>query len=288
MVDDVIGMAGSNHGSDMGGGGEPSDCAPANCQQSSAANFIKALNSGQETFDGVSYTEIYTHRDEVVTPNDNDHGSSSVHGPGRITNVALQDICPADPSEHLAIGTTDATAWALFLDALTHDGPANSKRIDSAVCTQQFMPGVNPATFPTDAATAAAALETAEQTHPTVKSEPPLLCYVTATCPGQAQARIRLQVRRRAPVGSRMRFRFKATVVIAHTRLPVKGARIRFAGKRLKTDKHGRAALTTRLRRPRAYRASATKAGLLSGRATVQALLIVCTSAKRGCTPPPG
>jgi hypothetical protein len=207
----------------------------------------------------------------VVTPNDNDKGSSSVHGPGRITNVALQDVCPADPSEHLAIGTTDATAWALFLDALTHDGPANPKRIDSAVCTQQFMPGVNPATFPTDAATAAAALETAEQTHPTVKSEPPLLCYVTATCPNQPQARIRLQVRHRAPVGRRMRFKFKATVVVAHTRLRVQGARIFFAGRRLKTDRKGRATLTTRLGRARTYRASVKKAGLLSGTASVQA-----------------
>ncbi|MEU0155564.1 hypothetical protein ABZ071_27395, partial [Micromonospora fulviviridis] len=65
-----------------------------------------------------------------------------------ITNVALQDVCPADlASEHLAVGTYDAVAYALALDALDHHGPASPARIDPAVCGKLFMPGVDPVRF---------------------------------------------------------------------------------------------------------------------------------------------
>ncbi len=67
MVDDVIGFAGSNHGTDSGGGCA-NGCTPAGWQQGAESNFIAALNSRAETHAGVSYTEVYTHRDEVVTP----------------------------------------------------------------------------------------------------------------------------------------------------------------------------------------------------------------------------
>src|SRR4051794_2514836 len=52
MVDDVIGFAPSNHGTteaDCSGG-----CSAAGWQQSDKASFIKALNSYQETFPGIS------------------------------------------------------------------------------------------------------------------------------------------------------------------------------------------------------------------------------------------
>ncbi len=78
---------------------------PAIWQQRADSEFIKALNSGQETFAGVSYTQVYTHTDPVVTPNLDDTGSSSLHtGDGAITNVAIQDLCPTDVNEHLAVG----------------------------------------------------------------------------------------------------------------------------------------------------------------------------------------
>ena len=75
-------------------------------------------------------------------------GSSSVHGGGgAITNVAVQEICPTDASDHLAMGTYDAVGYALAIDALTHVGPADPKRIDPTVCAQPFQPGVDPATY---------------------------------------------------------------------------------------------------------------------------------------------
>lgn len=180
MVEDVVGMAGSNHGTTLADSNEPGQ--PANLQQAANSNFTQALNSYQETFAGIDYTEIYTHTDEVVKPNDDSSGSSSVHGPGRITNIAIQEICPAAASEHLIIGTTDPIAYALFIDALANDGPADPSRISPLVCATQFQPGFDPVTGPGDAIAAAVALEMAD--YPEVNSEPPLACYVTATCAG--------------------------------------------------------------------------------------------------------
>jgi pimeloyl-ACP methyl ester carboxylesterase len=193
MVDDVVGFAPSNHGTEdsrftCSG---PDGCPPAHWQQASNAQFIQAANSFQETFAGISYTVAYTHTDWVVTPNqDAETGSSSLRtGDGQISNVAIQDICPADLNEHLAIGTSDPVAYALAIDALQHPGPADPSRIESTVCQQAFMPGVNPATYPTDAGEATLALAQVTATYPHVASEPPLKCYVFAGgCPSSAAA----------------------------------------------------------------------------------------------------
>jgi hypothetical protein len=148
MVDDVIGMAGTNHGTTVAGfgGANGLKLPPASWQQAAGANFIQALNSGTETFAGISYTEIYSHTDEVVRPNSSPTNSTSSlrTGDGRITNVATQSICPLDLDEHLLIGTIDPVAYALAMDALSHDGPANPGRISRGVCLQLYQPGVNP------------------------------------------------------------------------------------------------------------------------------------------------
>jgi hypothetical protein len=148
MVDDVIGMAGTNHGTTVRSvclAGRIA-CPPADWQQGATSEFIRALNSGVETFAGISYTEIFTHTDEIVQPNRTDAVSTSaLHtGAGRITNVSTQDICPADLYEHLTIGTVDPVAYALVMDALKHRGPADPGRIDRSVCRRLYQPGVNP------------------------------------------------------------------------------------------------------------------------------------------------
>jgi len=118
-----------------------------------------------------------------VFPNLNSTGSSSLHGGGgAIANIALQDICPLDTSEHLLIGTADPVAYALAIDAMLHPGPADPSRISPAVCTQLFMPGVNPLTVATDFANASAGVATTLATYPHVPSEPPLACYVMTRC----------------------------------------------------------------------------------------------------------
>ena len=118
LVDDQIGLAPSNHGTESAQFVCGNGCAPAVWQQAAGSHFINALNSRQETFPGISYTQVYTRTDEVVTPNSNDNGSSSLHGGGgAITNVAIQDVCPADLTEHNGLGTADNTAYALAIDA---------------------------------------------------------------------------------------------------------------------------------------------------------------------------
>lgn len=178
LVDDVIGLAPSNHGTVDSQVLCQATCPPAFWQQAAGSPFLAALNSGAETFAGISYTSVYTHLDEVVVPNLDATGSSSLRtGAGRIRNVALQDVCPADTSEHLAIGTYDAVAWALVVDALRHAGPADPARLGPSVCRQPLAPGIDPVTFPVDDAGTARELAVDIATGPEVPAQPRLPRY---------------------------------------------------------------------------------------------------------------
>src|SRR4051794_24288823 len=103
LVGDVVGLDPSNHGTLDAVAACQGSCPPADAQQATGSRFLEALNSRTETFAGIDYTVIYTRTDEIVVPNLDASGSSSLHtGPGRIANIAVQEICPNDPSEHLA------------------------------------------------------------------------------------------------------------------------------------------------------------------------------------------
>ncbi|GAB3868406.1 hypothetical protein GCM10028801_44330 [Nocardioides maradonensis] len=195
MVDDVIGMAASNHGTTalpVCGKLGVTTCTPAVWQQQADARFIKALNSRAETFAGISYTEIYTHTDEVVVPNSTAaSSSSSLHtGNGRITNVATQDVCPTDLDEHLLVGTVDPTTYDLVMDALTHRGPASPARIGTTSCSKLSMPYVDPANLDTYLQPLSALPSLLSTSLPMVtfsgapmlKAEPPLRCYTLRVC----------------------------------------------------------------------------------------------------------
>jgi pimeloyl-ACP methyl ester carboxylesterase len=191
VVDDLIGLAPSNHGTETAKPACERECVPAYHQQRSDAAFIAALNSYQETFTGVDYTVAYTWGDEVVTPNVGPVASSPVHGnAGRVSNIALQQICPGHVADHFTIGTTDPVGYAIVVDALDHDGPADPARIDLTVCAAPYMPGVDPASLPNDLAAFFQRLgEAYDETEP-VEEEPPLRCYVTATCDVSASATV--------------------------------------------------------------------------------------------------
>src|SRR4051794_37197635 len=264
MVDDLVGLAPSNHGTITAEPSCATACNVASWQQKDGSHFLAALNDPQETFAGISYTVAYSHTDEVVTPNaDEKTGSSALRtGDGRISNVAIQDICPADTSEHLQLGSYDAVGYALAIDALTHDGPADPKRIDPAVCAQPAQPGVDPVTGPGDAAAAyAKVLDQFGTGSPNVSAEPPLACYATGdgTCPGPSAAtppsapgtagrrpRLMLTVDpHRAVAGQPTLFR----VVVRARGAPVRGATVHIAGRQASTGASGRAALRIRPRR---------------------------------------
>jgi pimeloyl-ACP methyl ester carboxylesterase len=183
MVDDEIGLSPSNHGTLDADPVCIPGCAPAFWQQRDTADFINALNSYQETFPGISYTVAYTRLDEVVFPNLAGQGSALHGGGGDITNVAIQQVCPLDISDHLAIGTYDPVAYAIAIDALSHPGPADPSRLaGTGLCAMLLMPGVNPLTFATDEASSVAEIGATVATYPHVAKEPPLRCYVTASC----------------------------------------------------------------------------------------------------------
>jgi triacylglycerol esterase/lipase EstA (alpha/beta hydrolase family) len=184
LVDDDVGLDASNHGTiDAEGSCALNGCAPSVWQQRSGSAFIAALNSFQETFPGISYTEIYSWDDEIVVPNTSEQGSSSVHsGGGEIANIAVQEVCPGHVADHLAMGSYDPVGYALALDAVTHAGAAQAARIDLTVCAQALAPGVDPSTFVEDDATYNREIGETFATYPPAPSEPPLKCYVTASC----------------------------------------------------------------------------------------------------------
>jgi hypothetical protein len=197
MVADVIGFAATNHGTmarSIVTCSPQAECPAAVWQQATGASFVRALNSRAETFKGISYTNVYTHTDEVATPNSNDHGTTSLHtGKGRIANVATQDICPPDLREHNLLGTVDPVAYALGVDALTHRGPAHSTRIPRSVCNEAYPPDVDPLnvgiylqvlqSLPGLLTVALPGVNLAGVQE--LPAEPKLACYVYARCDGQ-------------------------------------------------------------------------------------------------------
>jgi pimeloyl-ACP methyl ester carboxylesterase len=184
MVDDEIGLSPSNHGTLDADVVCLLGCPASFWQQASHSRFLQALNSPKETYAGISYTVAYTRLDEVVVPNLNEQGSSALHtGDGQIRNVAVQEVCPLDISEHLAIGTYDPVAYALAIDAIGHPGPADPARLAGTnICLQLFMPGVNLLTFATDELSSLAEIGQSIIAAPFIPAEPTLRCYATTTC----------------------------------------------------------------------------------------------------------
>ena len=151
LVDDVIGLSPSNHGTVVADVACQRECTPANHQQASQSEFMRALNSGTETFRGIDYTVAYTWTDEIVVPNTPPAPSSALRtGSGRVANIGLQEVCGANAADHFAIGSFDPVGYAIVVDALEHEGPAVKERIPLTVCLQLTQPGVDRRTFPGD------------------------------------------------------------------------------------------------------------------------------------------
>ena len=124
-VDDLVGLVPSNHGTDDTDPGNPLTEAvfgavcQACVQQSAGSPFLAKLNAGDETPGKVSYTQITTRYDEVVTP----YLSAYLAAGTKTTNITLQGR-PHDLSEHVTI-PTDQVAIQLVLNALGRKGPAD-------------------------------------------------------------------------------------------------------------------------------------------------------------------
>ena len=88
MVEDIVGIAADNHGTTVlpASACKQLGCVPADWQQLSTSNFIRALNSRSLTFAGISYTELYTIHDEVSTPASGPNALHDLPATGRRTD----------------------------------------------------------------------------------------------------------------------------------------------------------------------------------------------------------
>lgn len=123
-VNALIGLAPDNHGTTLLGltkllpyfpGIEDllTTKTPSLADQVAGSPFLTKLNEGGDTVPGVRYTVIATKYDQVVTP----YRTQFLNGPG-VRNVTVQDLCPVDLSEHVAIGILDRVAHHEVANAL--------------------------------------------------------------------------------------------------------------------------------------------------------------------------
>ncbi|WP_323793954.1 esterase/lipase family protein [Nocardioides sp.] len=131
LVDDLVGIAPSNHGTAFVGGDNPISALVAAIvngpcracvQQGAGSPFLTRLNQGDETPGRVNYTQITTRYDQVVVP----HTSGYLTEGRRTTNLTLQDLCPTSLAEHVTVPLATPTI-DIVLDALTRRGPASKK-----------------------------------------------------------------------------------------------------------------------------------------------------------------
>lgn len=113
-VHELIGLAPSNHGTDVQGEVEEIDAVPglndllngfadqagyaALVQQMSNSQTMQTLFASGDTVPGVRYVVIESEHDEVVTP----YTNAWLHGPD-VTNILIQDQCPDDPVAHIGM-----------------------------------------------------------------------------------------------------------------------------------------------------------------------------------------
>ncbi|MYW69649.1 alpha/beta fold hydrolase [Streptomyces sp. SID8379] len=132
-VNALVGIAPDNHGTTLSGLTKLLPyfpgvkdlltlATPSLADQIAGSAFISKLNAGGDTVPGVHYTVIATKYDEVVTP----YRTQFLDGPD-VRNVVVQDLCPADLSEHVTIGTVDLVAYHEVANALD---PAHATRTD--------------------------------------------------------------------------------------------------------------------------------------------------------------
>lgn len=112
-VDRLVSIAGTNHGTTMGGlsnllndgsaTGSTDGLAArvvgvAAIQQLAGSEFVRTLNAGGDTDPGIDYTVIASHADKVSTPPE---ATFLTAGPGaHVDNLWVQDYCATDAFDH--------------------------------------------------------------------------------------------------------------------------------------------------------------------------------------------
>jgi pimeloyl-ACP methyl ester carboxylesterase len=119
-VDELIGLAPSNHGTTNPGAFYTGQFGCDAClEQQAGSDFLNQLNAPPEAPEPTSYTVLADRGDEVVTP----YTSEALSGT-TVTNVVLQNRCPNDDYEHVTI-PYDPVALQWVENALAQPGPAD-------------------------------------------------------------------------------------------------------------------------------------------------------------------
>jgi hypothetical protein len=142
-VDDYVGLTPLWDGTDVGGLGTIRELSGADYSQGESlvaagcescpqflkgSAFIQTMNlGGTPRVAGVTYTMIMTRYDELVHP----YTSGEMEG---ATNIVVQDQCPADPSEHMAVAFNPL----VLQDIRNALDPANAEPVD---CTTFMAAG---------------------------------------------------------------------------------------------------------------------------------------------------
>ncbi|KAJ5095224.1 hypothetical protein N7532_007515 [Penicillium argentinense] len=123
-------------------------CTPSIKQQGYNSNFIQALRSEDGDSAYVPTTSVYSGIDEVVEPQQDPRASAHLLDTREVgvSNVQIQLACPGLPAGSYYLHETmlvNPLAYALFVDALTHDGPGRLSRVGlDTVCNQLVAPGL--------------------------------------------------------------------------------------------------------------------------------------------------
>ncbi len=258
LIDDVIGLAGPYRGTQRAN----ENCMDGRCPVTSwQFRFGSELNGAFAAAPrptGPSFTAVATAYDELVTP-----APDAARLEGEST-IVVQDVCPGRPVDHFAIAG-DAAAYALAVDALSHDGPADAKRFDPATCQQTTIPGGDQVGTGVGAGGAIGNAVLALTSDAETDREPPLVCpFDAAACgsgvttssdpsPAPVARRVRLtrsclrggalRVRVRGLPGvRRVDFRFGRRLVARDRRAPfvrvVSRRAVRRGGSRLRAVLH--------------------------------------------------
>lgn len=119
-VDELIGLAPSNHGTTNPLAPIGGITCPACGEQVAGSPFLTELNDGREVEPGVDYTVLTTRYDTVVVP----HTSGYLAGPAAaVTNITIQAKCRLNLTGHVLI-PHDPVVHNWVLHSLRRDGPA--------------------------------------------------------------------------------------------------------------------------------------------------------------------
>ncbi|KAK7723391.1 hypothetical protein SLS57_004585 [Botryosphaeria dothidea] len=157
-VDDFLPVSADFHGTVLanaiclspgGGGLGLGPCAPSVVQQQYNSRFVETLRADGGADAYVPTTSTFSgFLDEIVQPQSGT-GASAFIGDARgvgVTNAEVQVVCPGKPAGSLYTHESmlvNPLAYALIVDALTHEGPGRVERLDlNSVCAGFLAPGL--------------------------------------------------------------------------------------------------------------------------------------------------